>query len=80
MAIALLIAPGAIAALLTRQFRNMLWLALLVAIGCSFVGVYSSFYLDSAPAPTIVMAFAGVFVLVLGWQALGRRVGSPMAT
>ncbi|MBV4507320.1 metal ABC transporter permease [Pseudomonas sp. BW13M1] len=80
LAIALLIAPGAIAALLTRQFRHMLWLALLVAIGCSFVGVYGSFYLDSAPAPTIVMAFAGVFVLVLVCQALGRRFGSPMAT
>ncbi|MEE1889088.1 metal ABC transporter permease [Pseudomonas carassii] len=80
LAIALLIAPGAIAALLTRQFRHMLWLSLLVAIGCSFVGVYGSFYLDSAPAPTIVMAFAGVFVLVLLWQALGRRFGSPMAT
>lgn len=80
LAIALLIAPGAIAALLTRQFRHMLWLALLVAIGCSFVGVYSSFYLDSAPAPTIVMAFAGVFLLVLACQALGRRFGSPMAT
>ncbi|MBC3434530.1 metal ABC transporter permease [Pseudomonas sp. BW16M2] len=80
LAIALLIAPGAIAALLTRQFRHMLWLSLLVAIGCSFVGVYSSFYLDSAPAPTIVMAFAGVFVLVLACQAFGRRSGSPMAT
>jgi manganese/iron transport system permease protein len=80
LAIALLIAPGAIAALLTRQFRHMLWLSLLVAIGCSFVGVYGSFYLDSAPAPTIVMAFAGVFVLVLVWQAVGRRFGSPMAT
>lgn len=80
LAIALLIAPGAIAALLTRQFRHMLWLSLLVAIGCSFVGVYGSFYLDSAPAPTIVMAFAGVFVLVLVWQALGRRFGVSVAS
>ncbi|MDH0648623.1 metal ABC transporter permease [Pseudomonas sp. GD03858] len=80
LAIALLIAPGAIAALLTRQFRHMLWVALLVAVGCSFLGVYCSFYLDSAPAPTIVMAFAGVFVLVLGWQALGRRSGVSEAS
>lgn len=71
LAIALLIAPGAIAALLTRQFRHMLWVSLLVAVGCSFLGVYGSFYLDSAPAPTIVMAFAVVFVLVLGCQGLG---------
>jgi len=74
LAIALLIAPGAIAALLTRQFRHMLWVSLLVAIGCSCLGTYASFYLDSAPAPTIVMAFACLFFGVLAGQALGPRL------
>ncbi|WDY60044.1 metal ABC transporter permease [Pseudomonas sp. PSKL.D1] len=69
LAIALLIAPGAIAALWTRQFSHMLWVALVVAIGCSFLGVYGSFFLDSAPAPTIVVVFAMVFMLTLAVQA-----------
>jgi len=62
LAIALLIAPGAIAALLTRRFGAMLWLAVAIAVGCALVGVYLSFFLDSAPAPTIVLVFAAVFV------------------
>ena len=37
------------------------------------VGVYLSFFLDSAPAPTIVLVFALVFVLSLP-RYLGRSV------
>jgi len=75
LAIALLIAPGAIAALLARQLRHMLWVSLVVAIGCAFLGVYLSFFLDSAPAPTIVVVFAMLFVLVLllPQRGAGRR-------
>ncbi len=55
LAIAMLIAPGAIAFLLTRRFRTMLLASLGIAIAGSFLGVYLSFFLDSAPAPTIVL-------------------------
>lgn len=65
LAIALLISPGAIAALLARSFASMLWVSLGVALACSFLGVYLSFFLDSAPAPTIVLVFAGLFILCL---------------
>ena len=72
LAIALLIAPGAIAVLITRELRHMLWVSLVVAIGCAFLGVYLSFFLDSAPAPTIVLVFAVLFMLILGWQSARR--------
>jgi manganese/iron transport system permease protein len=72
LAIALLIAPGAIAALMTRELRHMLWVSLVVAIGCTFLGVYLSFFLDSAPAPTIVLVFALLFMLTLGYHSAGR--------
>ncbi|MDF1873611.1 metal ABC transporter permease [Vannielia sp.] len=62
LAIALLIAPGATAFLLTRQFAPMLGVAVLVALGCSFFGVYASLFLNSAPAPTIVMAMTIMFI------------------
>lgn len=64
LTIALLIAPGAIAFLLTRQFQTMLWTAVAVATSCSFLGVYASFHLDSAPAPTIVLLMTIVFIAV----------------
>ena len=73
LAIAMLIAPGAIAFLMTRKFSAMLMVAVVVAVIASFLGVYLSFFIDSAPAPTIVLlmtiAFIAAFVLVTGRAA-----------
>ncbi|AVF03447.1 MULTISPECIES: metal ABC transporter permease [Devosia] len=63
LVIALLIAPGAIAFLITRRFGVMLLVAMGVSVGCSLVGVYASFFLDSAPAPTIVLLMSICFIL-----------------
>ncbi len=54
--------PGAIAILLTRRFARALGLAVSLSVITAFAGVYLSFYLDSAPAPTIVVLFAIVFI------------------
>ncbi|NUB44002.1 metal ABC transporter permease [Fertoebacter nigrum] len=62
IAIAMLIAPGAIAFLLTRTFSAMMAVAVAVAAGASFAGVYLSFFIDSAPAPTIVLLMSLCFV------------------
>jgi manganese/iron transport system permease protein len=70
LTISLLIAPGAIAFLLTNRFGPMLVASVLIAVSASFLGVYLSFFLDSAPAPTIVL------LLTLGFVAaflLSRR-------
>ncbi|EAQ2729258.1 iron/manganese ABC transporter permease subunit SitD [Salmonella enterica] len=64
LSISLLIAPGAIAILLTRRFARALGLAVSLSVITAFAGVYLSFYLDSAPAPTIVVLFAIVFIAV----------------
>ncbi|MGX5733248.1 metal ABC transporter permease [Bosea thiooxidans] len=63
LAVAMLIAPGAIAFLLTRRFSAMLVLSVAVAAIGSFLGVYLSFFIDSAPAPTIVLLLTIVFIL-----------------
>ncbi len=63
LAIAMLIAPGAIAFLLARTFGAMLLLSVAIAVSGSLLGVYLSFFLDSAPAPTIVLLHALLFVL-----------------
>ena len=74
LAIALLIAPGAIAFLLVRRFSTMLWVSVLLCMGSMLVGTYASFFLDSAPAPTIVLVQTGLFVLaLLRRQILNRR-------
>jgi len=63
LSISLLIAPGAIAVLVTTRFHVALLVALMVSMLVCVSGVYLSFYLDSAPAPTIVVLFALVFII-----------------
>ena len=67
LVVAVLIAPGATAYLLSRTLRGMLVVATLVALAAGFLGVYASFFVDSDPAPTIVLvlalAFAGAAAL-----------------
>ncbi len=69
LAISLLIAPGAIASLLTRTFLSMMLTALAIALSVSFIGVYASFFIDSAPAPTIVVLSAIVFIAAFIWSS-----------
>ena len=70
LCIAMLIAPGAIAFLLTRRFGAMLGLAVLIALVASFLGVYLSFFLDSAPAPTIVVLLSIAFIAAFVWSVV----------
>ncbi|HID4044311.1 TPA: metal ABC transporter permease [Pluralibacter gergoviae] len=72
LSISLLIAPGAIAVLLTQRFHQALLLAVAISVIVSLCGVYLSFFLDSAPAPTIVVLFALVFVVT--YIGSSRRV------
>jgi len=63
LTIALLISPGAIAFLVTRRFEMMMIVALVVSVLSTFFGVYLSFFLDSAPAPTIVLLMTVFFII-----------------
>lgn len=63
LAIGLLIAPGAIAFLLVRKFSTMLWVAVAINITTMIGGTYASFFLDSAPAPTIVLFQTALFII-----------------
>ncbi|MBA1344555.1 MULTISPECIES: metal ABC transporter permease [Rhizobium] len=80
LSIAMLIAPGAIAFLLTRKFSTMLLLSVAIAVIGSFVGVYLSFFIDSAPAPTIVLVLAigFVFAFIHATRGTARVEESPM--
>ena len=63
LAVGLLIAPGAIAFLLVRSFGRMLAVAVAVCMASMLGGVYLSFFLDSAPAPTIVLILTAIFLI-----------------
>ncbi|QEE44937.1 metal ABC transporter permease [Rhizobium sp. WL3] len=72
LSVAMLVAPGAIAFLLTKRYGVMLVTAVIVAVSSSLAGIYLSFFIDSAPAPTIVLIMSGIFILAFFrtlWQA-----------
>lgn len=77
LAIAMLIAPGAIAFLLTRKFSTMMMLAVAMAMGASFFGVYLSIFIDSAPAPTIVLLMTITFIVAFLYAGVRDRREEP---
>ncbi len=68
LSVALLIAPGAIAFLLTRRFSTMLVLSVAAALLAGLFGIYLSFFIDSAPAPTIVLVLTAMFIVAFVWR------------
>ena len=64
LSVSLLIAPGAIAVLLTQRFSNALFIAVALSALVSTTGVYLSYFIDSAPAPTVVLLFALIFIVI----------------
>lgn len=73
LAVGLLIAPGAIAFLLVRSFGRMLAVAVAVCMGAMVTGVYASFWLDSAPAPTIVLILTLIFLAAFTRRIMQNR-------
>jgi manganese/iron transport system permease protein len=85
LVIAMLVAPGAIAYLLTDSFSRMLVIATAVAIASSAFGTIASFHIDGATGACIVLTQAAVFVLAflfapkrgLVWDWRARRSQLP---
>jgi len=77
LVVAMLVIPGVTAALLTDRFVRRLVLAPSVAVVCSLVGVYTSYYTDTSTAGAVVLAQGLVFgvVLVVTRLRVARQVG-----
>ncbi len=81
LAIGLLIAPGAIAFLVTREFRHMMIAAVIITTVSMVSGVYASFWLDSAPAPTIILLLTIAFLIAFIYrQIMNARQSAPEQT
>ncbi len=75
LAIGLLIAPGAIAFLIVRKFSTMLWVSVVVCMASMLLGTYASFFLDSAPAPTVILIMTVLFIAAfIRRQLVTRRM------
>lgn len=76
LAISLLIAPGAISFLLVRKFSTMLWVSVIICGSSMLSGTYISFFLDSAPAPTIVLVMTILFITALAKKQINSSRSS----
>mgnify|MGYP002712982352 CR=1 FL=1 len=80
LAVGLLITPGAIAFLSVRSFGKMLAVSVAVCMISMLLGTYVSFFLDSAPAPTIVLILTALFLGAFVRRGLQtRRASSGIA-
>jgi len=73
LSVALLVAPGSIAYLLTRTFRSMQIVAVITAAVPSILGSCLGFFIDSAPAPTIVLLMSALFIAAFIRVTLAAR-------
>ena len=82
LVIAMLIAPGATAYILTDRFERMLVIAVVVACSSAALGTLISFHIDGATGACIVLVQAFVFFMVFlfspkrGLWPIGRLLGS----
>ncbi|MEU4312713.1 metal ABC transporter permease [Nocardia sp. NPDC024068] len=79
LVVAMLIIPGATAYLLTERFGRMLVLAPALSGCCAIVGLYVSYYVDTAPGATIVLAQGAVFTAVYLFAPRQGLIGARLA-
>ena len=80
LVVAMLVAPGAIAYMLSNRFDTMLMIAAGVAISSSVVGTIVSFHIDGATGPCIVLVQMAAFILAFLFaprSGLLRRAPAP---
>jgi manganese/iron transport system permease protein len=65
LVVAMLVTPAATAQLLSKSFGRLVFIASSIGIVCPIVGLYGSYWLNSASGATIVLVESGVFAAVL---------------
>ncbi|KGK79154.1 membrane protein [Thalassobacter stenotrophicus] len=79
LAIALLITPGAIAFLVVRSFGAMLVVSVSVCTLSMITGIYASFFIDVAPAPTVVLILTALFLVAFTYRVQATKAASRRA-
>jgi len=71
--VTLLITPGATALLITQRFSKMLLIAPALSVASTIVGVYVSYWFDTASGATVVTVGGIVFLVVWAFSPHGLR-------
>ena len=57
----MVVTPGATAYLLTDRFPRLIVISVVIGTTTSAIGAYASFFLDSAPGPTVILILTAIF-------------------
>jgi manganese/iron transport system permease protein len=79
LVVAMLITPAATAQLLTQRFRNLVLAAVLIGAASPVIGLYISYWANTASGATIVMVETALFLIALAfgprsalWHSISR--------
>jgi manganese/iron transport system permease protein len=79
LVVAMLVTPAATAQLVSKSFGRLVVIAGAIGVLSPLVGLYGSYYLNSASGATIVLVETGVFAVVLSITSLLGRFRHPAA-
>jgi manganese/iron transport system permease protein len=65
LVVAMLVTPAATAQLLTRSFGRLVVIAAIIGVACPILGLYLSYWINSASGATIVLVESAAFLLAL---------------
>ncbi len=74
---ALIVIPAATALQLARDFDRVMLISGVLGVGMTEFGLLSSYWLNTAPGPTIVLFATAIFVLVIAYKAWNRCCVRP---
>ena len=65
LVVAMLVTPAATAQLVSQSFGRLVAIAMAIGVVCPVIGLYASYWLNSATGATIVLVETAIFVVAL---------------
>lgn len=79
LVVAMLVTPAATAQLISKSFGRLVVIAGAIGVACPIIGLYLSFWLNSASGATVVLVESAVFVVVLLATVINSQYRHPVA-
>jgi manganese/iron transport system permease protein len=79
LVVAMLVTPAATAQLMSKSFGRMILIAALIGVVSPILGLYLSFWLNSASGATVVLVESAVFGVTLAGRSLNSKYRQPAA-
>ncbi len=73
LVIALLTLPASSAQLLSKRFKNIIFIAIVLAIFSNLLGIFLSYYLNLPSGPVIIFTAALIYIFILITKSLSKR-------